>query len=64
MIVPSFSSVRYGMKAVGSDLSHVTEAGDVGPVAGEDSTGGGVLLALEDDSHSCALEAEVDSADT
>ncbi len=52
------------MKAIGSDLSHVTEAGDVGPVAGEDSTGGGVLLALEDDSHSCALEAEVDSADT
>lgn len=57
-------SLRFDpLPPVCANVMHVTEAGDSRPVAGEDSTGGGVLLALEDDSHPCALEAEVDAAD-
>jgi hypothetical protein len=43
--------------------SHVVEAGDGRPVAGEDFAARFVFLALEDDAHSGALKSEVEASD-
>lgn len=61
LIVPiSFSR---GSSIISSDQPYVVTAGDSGPVLGEDSPAPGVGFALEDDSHSCALESKVHAAD-
>jgi hypothetical protein len=49
---------------VGADGADVVEPGDVGPVVGEDFSSPGVRLDLGEATESCALEAEIGTADT
>jgi hypothetical protein len=56
-----FPSLR--ASTLSGDFSHVLEAGDSGPVSGEDPSPVGVGLALEHDADSRSLKAEVDASD-
>jgi hypothetical protein len=47
-----------------SDIAYVVEAGDIGPVALEDSPSVGVCLALGDDVDACSIGSEVEAADS